>query len=491
MTGSPDAPADLAGKRCVVTGGSRGLGRAIALAFAHAGADVAITFHARKDAAAGRLRRDRKARAARAFIPGRRVRCGSCDGRDACGDGRVGRGGCSGEQRRRHAGTTYCDDRRRRMGPRHGLPRERRLPVFARGAQVHDPPKIRLDPMYWLVCVGPRDGVTRALCNCQSGASWIYGIAREGGGAPRDSREPHCAGAHGRWGSGRAYCRIGWTNTVVRPPSGAPVSSPRWRVPACSLRATRRRSSLARRSSWTAAYEPRASRGEQHVSEVAPPPARRALVLGGSGYVGAAVVRALRARKVDVCFTYLSAEERAHSLERETGATKIRVDLTKFESAAAACEEACAGGVVSILVHACARFDSRGLAEIDQPAFDDMVSLGVRAPLFCAKALAPNWTGTRADIVILGALDRTQNYALPPCFAAAEGAKGALTMALAKELGPKNVRVNMLALGLLEGGSSARIGESLSRDFCRVQRAGAPGHGRGGRARGDVRGAGQ
>jgi NAD(P)-dependent dehydrogenase (short-subunit alcohol dehydrogenase family) len=57
----------LEGKRCLVTGGSRGLGRAIALAFADEGADVAFTFRTRKDAA-DETRRELEARGRRALV---------------------------------------------------------------------------------------------------------------------------------------------------------------------------------------------------------------------------------------------------------------------------------------------------------------------------------------------------------------------------------------------------------------------------------------
>ena len=43
----------LAGKRAFVTGGSRGIGRAIAMKLAHAGCDVAIAYHNSHDEAEG------------------------------------------------------------------------------------------------------------------------------------------------------------------------------------------------------------------------------------------------------------------------------------------------------------------------------------------------------------------------------------------------------------------------------------------------------
>ncbi|HTL06339.1 MAG TPA: SDR family NAD(P)-dependent oxidoreductase, partial [Gemmatimonadales bacterium] len=60
---------DLAGQRVLITGGSRGIGRAAALLFARAGADVGVTYHTRL-AEAEALAREIRGLGRRVFVAG-------------------------------------------------------------------------------------------------------------------------------------------------------------------------------------------------------------------------------------------------------------------------------------------------------------------------------------------------------------------------------------------------------------------------------------
>lgn len=195
---------------------------------------------------------------------------------------------------------------------------------------------------------------------------------------------------------------------------------------------------------------------------------RKALVLGGSGYLGSAVVRLLRARGLDVWHTYRTREKPALALAAETGSAALALDLTDLEALRKGLERVSKTGPLDVLVHAAGSFVEADVTTLTPTLYESAMDVAVRAPLFAAQWLArslPAESTRRIDLVIAGALDRAQSLPLPACFAAAEGAKGALVMALAKELGHRNVRVNAVSVGLLEGGASEALSAALSRDF--------------------------
>jgi 3-oxoacyl-[acyl-carrier protein] reductase len=184
---------------------------------------------------------------------------------------------------------------------------------------------------------------------------------------------------------------------------------------------------------------------------------RRALVLGGTGHVGSEVVKALRAAGVPTAFTWRTNEARA---AQDEGA--CRVDLRD----AAALRALVIEQRPTVLVHAAAVSSGASLAELDDAAFDEAQAVNVRAAFVAVQAGAAAMAEAGGgDIVLVGALDRAQSLPLPIHFAATQGALAAMTMALAKELGPRQIRINIIALGVLEGGISKTLSPKMVADY--------------------------
>jgi 3-oxoacyl-[acyl-carrier protein] reductase len=207
-------------------------------------------------------------------------------------------------------------------------------------------------------------------------------------------------------------------------------------------------------------------------------PPRRALVLGGSGAVGREVVRALCAAGVEVVFTYHRGVEVAHALAAETGARAMAIDLADAGAIRAlAAELGGAAGGPSILVHAAVASRMAALAEVALDDWTHAHAVNLRAPYLAVQALLPSLTAAGGDVVLIGALDRTQSVPAPAHFAASQGGLAAMAMALARELGGHGVKVNLVAVGLLDAGLGRELGASMVADyrsFSALRRLGTP-----------------
>ncbi|MCE9572572.1 MAG: SDR family oxidoreductase [Deltaproteobacteria bacterium] len=195
---------------------------------------------------------------------------------------------------------------------------------------------------------------------------------------------------------------------------------------------------------------------------------RSALVLGGTGAVGSAVVRELVRREVATTFTFHASHERAAELAT-LGARAVAVDLADAGAIAAMLAGFDRDGFAPDLVIACAAVSAvEPFATQADAAWRACFAVNVDATAQVCRWFAGAERADRGgDIVLVGGLDRGQSLPLPVAYAASQGALAAMAMALGHELGPRGIRVNLVALGVLDSGMSQHLSSARRADYQR------------------------
>jgi 3-oxoacyl-[acyl-carrier protein] reductase len=91
--------------------------------------------------------------------------------------------------------------------------------------------------------------------------------------------------------------------------------------------------------------------------------------------------------------------------------------------------------------------------------------VNVRSAYAALQALAPRLGKRGGDVVLTATLDGTHPVPAPIHFAASQAALVGMTGALAKELGPQDIRVNLVLLGVLEGGVAKDLDPARLADY--------------------------
>ncbi|MFL5344711.1 MAG: SDR family NAD(P)-dependent oxidoreductase [Hyalangium sp.] len=205
----------------------------------------------------------------------------------------------------------------------------------------------------------------------------------------------------------------------------------------------------------------------------------RALVFGGTGTLGAEVLKGLARANIPTAFTWHQSRERAHALASELSMRPMQVDLSDAVATRGALRALREEGFApNLFIHCAGLNASASLDKITDELWQKTMAVNCQSAFIACQELAPTMAQAgEGHIVLVGALDRTQSAPSPVHFAASQGALSAMAMAVSKELGPKGVRINVVALGLLEGGLSREVGEKLVADykgFSALRRLGRP-----------------
>jgi 3-oxoacyl-[acyl-carrier protein] reductase len=206
-----------------------------------------------------------------------------------------------------------------------------------------------------------------------------------------------------------------------------------------------------------------------------------AFVTGGSGAVGAAVVRIMAREGCRVAFSYKTDDARAAELERELGADVHRWPLDVLDGKAAvdlARTIEAKLGPVDVLVNNAGCAQVLPFAMIEEEDWDHMMDVNVKGMFLVTKAFARGMIRRkRGSIVNVGSLAGVRMLEVPVHYATAKSAVVGFTLSLARELGRYAIRVNAVVPGMLSEGVSINVPAKQQeeyRRYCALSRVGTP-----------------
>jgi 3-oxoacyl-[acyl-carrier protein] reductase len=195
-----------------------------------------------------------------------------------------------------------------------------------------------------------------------------------------------------------------------------------------------------------------------------------AVVTGASKGIGAAIAKQLAADGASVVVNYATSREGAEKVVTEitnAGGKAIAVGASvsnEAEVEALFAETRRVFGRVDILVNNAGVYGFAPLEQLTAGEYKRQYDTNVLGLLITTKAALPNFPAGGGSVINISSVVSTLAPAATSVYSSTKGAVDTITKALAKELGPRNIRVNAINPGLVitEGTQAAGI---VNSDF--------------------------
>jgi 3-oxoacyl-[acyl-carrier protein] reductase len=175
---------------------------------------------------------------------------------------------------------------------------------------------------------------------------------------------------------------------------------------------------------------------------------RVALVTGASRGIGRAIAVELAEAGASVAFSYLTGTEAAEALARETGGRAIKADVSDSRSAGALVEEA---GDIDILVNNAGVTRDGLLVRMSDEDWETVIDTNLASVFYTCRAAARGMMKKRAGAVVnISSIVGIHGNWGQTNYAASKAGIIGFTKALARELGSRNVRANVVVPGYVK-----------------------------------------
>jgi 3-oxoacyl-[acyl-carrier protein] reductase len=209
---------------------------------------------------------------------------------------------------------------------------------------------------------------------------------------------------------------------------------------------------------------------------------KRALVTGGSRGIGRAIVLAFAQQGVQVAAAHVRDSDASASLADElervgNGSHTIKADLSGDEAAAGQLADAVAAqfGGIDILVNN-AGVVSHAMLDMDLAEWHRVLDTNLTGMFLVTRAVVPHMPDGGSIINMTSAAAMVGMVARTHYTASKSGVMG-FTRSLCKELGPRQIRVNALAPGIIDTDQAAGLNEQQRARYAGLAALGRLGDG--------------
>ena len=199
-----------------------------------------------------------------------------------------------------------------------------------------------------------------------------------------------------------------------------------------------------------------------------------AIITGSSKGIGAGIAKEYAKEGASVVVNYSSSIESADRVVDEItqmggSAIAIQADISKVADIKKLFTETDkAYGRLDILVNNASVWRYEMLEEISEETFQLQITTGLMAQMFCAKEAVARFGENGGSIINLSSTISLNPIPGTLIYCAVKAGIDSLAKTLAKELGPRNIRVNTIAPGMTESeGSTAdgRPGSAMEKYY--------------------------
>jgi len=181
---------------------------------------------------------------------------------------------------------------------------------------------------------------------------------------------------------------------------------------------------------------------------------RVVFVTGGGSGIGASIVEHLSAQRARVAFVDIQREPSMALVDRLAARGLpaplfLPCDLRDIAALRAAIAEARSRlGAVRVLVNNAAHDERHAIETVTPEYWDERFAVNLRHQFFAAQAVAPDMAAAGGGSIInFGSTSWLVGQGGMPAYLSAKAAVAGLTRALARDLGPRNIRVNSIVPG--------------------------------------------